>query len=130
MARLSEISREFQDRAEFVIVYIREAHPEDEWQLPVNETDEICFPQPKTLGDRIQLAQTFIKMMDVDIPVLVDDIANTAMLCYAAWPERLYVIDTDGRIAYKGGMGPFDFNPEEVREFLQQTGHSRAGLEF
>lgn len=121
MARLSEISREFQEIANFVIVYIKEAHPEDEWQLPANERDQVCFPQPKTLADRIMLAQTFAKMMHVDIPVLVDDIANTAMVCYAAWPERLYVIDVGGRIVYKGGMGPFDFDPEEVGEFLRKT---------
>jgi hypothetical protein len=28
------------------------------------------------------------------------------------------VIDTDGRIAYKGGMGPFGFDTDELEEFL------------
>lgn len=124
MARLCEIGREFQDQANFAIVYIKEAHPEDEWQLPVNEKDQVCFAQPKTFADRLTLAQTFVEMMDVDIPVLVDDLANTAMLCYSAWPERLYVIDTTGRIAYKGGMGPFEFDPEEVQSFLQENHRS------
>ncbi len=40
------------------------------------------------------------------------------MACYAAWPERFYVIDTNGRIVYKGGMGPFYFDPDEIDEVL------------
>ena len=56
--------------------------------------------------------------MDVETETLLDDIDNTAMACYAAWPERLYVIGTDGRIRYKGGMGPYYFDPDEVEEVL------------
>ena len=56
--------------------------------------------------------------MDVETETLLDDIDNTAMACYAAWPERLYVIGTDGRIIYKGGMGPYYFDPGEVEEIL------------
>ena len=29
-------------------VYIREAHPLDEWQMTANETDSICYRQPHT----------------------------------------------------------------------------------
>lgn len=50
------------------------------------------------------------------------DIRNTANACYAAWPERLYVIGTDGRIAYKGGMGPFEFDTDELEQFLTTLG--------
>lgn len=43
---------------------------------------------------------------------------NSAERAYAAWPERLYIIAADGRIAYKGGLGPRDYRPEEVRAWL------------
>jgi len=33
-------------------------------------------------------------------------------------PERLYIIDSDCNIVYKGGMGPFGFRMEEIYEFL------------
>ena len=29
------------------------------------------------------------------------------------------MIDPEGRIAYQGGYGPFDFDPEEVEEYLE-----------
>src|SRR5256885_15814014 len=44
--------------------------------------------------------------------------SNAASDAYAAWPERIYIIDESGRIAYRGGMGPFNYKPEEAREWL------------
>jgi hypothetical protein len=37
---------------------------------------------------------------------------------YAAWPDRIYVVGTDGRIAYKGGPGPRGFSAEELGRWL------------
>jgi len=44
--------------------------------------------------------------------------SNAANDAYAAWPERIYIIDESGHIAYRGGMGPFNYKPEEAREWL------------
>jgi hypothetical protein len=43
---------------------------------------------------------------------------NAANDAYSAWPERIYIIDERGRIAYAGGMGPFNYHPEEARKWL------------
>ena len=85
-----------------------------------NTEGDIVYNQPNSFEARMDLAKTFIDKMDVETPTLVDDIQNTAMACYAAWPERFYVIDTDGTIAYKGDMGPFGFKPEEVESYLEE----------
>lgn len=45
----------------------------------------------------------------------MQDTANTA---YGAWPDRLYLVGRDGRIAYKGGRGPSGFRPEALEEAL------------
>ena len=39
--------------------------------------------------------------------------SNAVDTAYAALPERLYLIGADGRVAYKGGMGPMFFQPKE-----------------
>lgn len=119
MARIEEIREAFEGRAEFVYVYIKEAHPEDEWQMDVNREAGVVYSQPESFEERIELAHAFVSEMDVETPVLVDDMGNTANACFAAWPERIYVVGSDGRIRYKGGMGPFDFDPEELVGFLQ-----------
>ena len=106
---------------DFLYIYIKEAHPEDEWQMSENREQSIVFNQPTTFDERLELAQTFVAKMGVETTTLVDNMQNVANACYAAWPERLYVVDTEGRITYKGGMGPFYFDPDEVSDFLDQT---------
>ncbi len=54
----------------------------------------------------------------MSIPMLIDDIDNTAETAYTAWPDRLYVVDKSGRIAYKGGRGPFGFKPRAMEKAL------------
>jgi hypothetical protein len=101
-------------------VYVREAHPTDEWQMKSNlkDKDDVCYAQPKTLEQRLVIANDFTKRFKFPLPFGIDDMSNAANDAYAAWPERLYVIDESGHIAYRGGMGPFNYNPAEVREWL------------
>ena len=119
---MEELRQQYQSAANFLIVYIKEAHPEDEWQMESNVSSGVVFSQPKTMGERMEMAQAFVENMGVDTPLLVDDISNPANACYAAWPERIYVIDTSGTIVYKSAMGPGGFKPEEVDAFLKDYG--------
>lgn len=103
---------------DFLTVYVREAHPTDEWQMKSNVKDDVCYAQPKNLQQRLAIANDFVKRFQYPVPFGVDDMNNAANDAYAAWPERLYVIDGNGRIAYRGGMGPFNYKPKEVRDWL------------
>ncbi|MGH9813015.1 MAG: deiodinase-like protein [Candidatus Acidiferrales bacterium] len=75
--------------------------------------------QPKTLAQRVAIANDFSRRFKFPLPLAVDDISNGAEQAFAAWPERLYIIGEDGKVAYKGGLGPFDYKPEEVRAWLE-----------
>lgn len=83
-----------------------------------NLKDEVCYAQPKSLEQRVAIAQDFTKRFKFPLPFGIDDMSNAADSAYAAWPERLYIIDESGHIAYRGGMGPFHYNPKEVRDWL------------
>jgi type I thyroxine 5'-deiodinase len=39
---------------------------------------------------------------------------------YTAWPDRLYVIDQAGAVAYKSAAGPFGFKPSDVQATLER----------
>ena len=112
------MAERYADRATFRTVYIKEAHAEDEWQMDSNVEDDVCYAQPRTFDDRMRIARDFVNRFDYQMPLLVDGIDDAAKTIYAGWPERLYVIESDGRIAYKGEPGPFGFHPEEVDEWL------------
>ncbi len=120
MGHLASIYEQYKDKADFLTVYVREAHPTDEWQMDSNVKDDVCYPQPHSLHDRVVIANDFVQRFHFPAPLVIDTMANTANDLYSAWPERLYVIDTDGKIIYRGGQGPFDYHPDEVRALLAQ----------
>jgi len=113
-----QIYEDYKERADFLTVYVREAHPTDEWQMKSNLKDDVCYAQPKTLEQRVTIANDFVKRFNFTLPFGIDDMSNAANDAYAAWPERIYIIDESGRIAYRGGIGPFNYKPEEAREWL------------
>ena len=115
---MTKIYEDYKDHADFLTVYVREAHPTDEWAMKSNIKDDVCYVQPKTLAQRVAIANDFIKRFHYPIDFGIDDMNNAADKAYAAWPERFYIIDERGQIAYRGGMGPFDYKPEEVRAWL------------
>lgn len=117
-----QLYNDYQDHVDFLTVYIREAHPTDEWQMKSNgkEKDNVCYAQPKKIEDRVAIANDFTRRYKFPVPFGIDEMTNGANDAYAAWPERLYILDENGRISYKGGNGPFKYDPKEVRAWLSQ----------
>ncbi len=68
---------------------------------------------PQTLEERRQVAGRCEEALKYGIHTYVDDIDDSVNQAYAAWPTRLYLIDKYGKVAYKGGLGPFGFKPKE-----------------
>jgi hypothetical protein len=102
--------RTYGDRATIVVIYISEAHAVDEWQMESNEQEGICLNQHSTFAERLAAARLCAERLGLTIPTLVDAMDNAACEWFAAWPERIYVIGTDGRIAFKTGPGPYEFD--------------------
>ncbi len=102
------------------MVYIEEAHPVDAWQDEDNVRHRIFLHSTRTLSERCAAAGTCLSTLGIEFPAVVDDLANTTERSYTAWPDRLYVIDRRGLVAYKSKPGPFGFHPEEVARTLQR----------
>lgn len=113
--------RTYKDRAAFLMVYIHEAHPSDGWQTPSNVKDKVVFAQPKSFVERRSVATQCCQRMNVTMPCVVDGMDNAVDQAYAAWPERIFVIHTDGKIAYAGRQGPFGFDPREAEQWLRKN---------
>ncbi len=117
--RLQKLYETYRDRAEFFVVYVREAHPTDGWDLAEGNRD-IRVADPATYEERCAVAGRCMADLGFTVPALVDAMDDAANLAYAGWPERLYVVGRDGAIAYAGGMGPFHFKPDELAKFLSE----------
>jgi len=105
----------------FYIVYIREAHASDIWQDPDNLKDRVSYTEPKSAEERSEMGQLCAAKLGIKFPAVVDGLDNATERAYTGWPERLYVIGQDGRIAYKSGPGPYGFRSKEVADTLHRV---------
>jgi iodothyronine deiodinase-like protein len=101
------------------VVYIEEAHPTDGWQMPSNLKDHVLVASAKTFDEREEAANLCVVKLGLRIPALVDDIQDTTERAYTGWPDRLYVIDRAGHVAYKSKAGPFGFQPDDMANVLR-----------
>ena len=46
--------------------------------------------------------------------------ADTVNQLYKAWPERIYLIDKNRKVAYKSGIGPWGFKPRQAERALRK----------
>lgn len=111
---------QFKDRAHFYVVYIREAHPSDGWQTGQNERQGIEVEQPKTFGAREKVAQTCSAKLDLSMPFLVDGIDDAVGDAWSGWPDRLFIVDTAGKVAYRGDQGPRGFDVAGMESALER----------
>ena len=100
------------------MVYIREAHPSDIWQMKVNERQNVVYQSPRNADERADLAGLCVRNLGIEMPAVVDHFDNPTDAAYSGWPDRLYVIDRDGRIAFKSAPGPFGFKPADMERAL------------
>ena len=103
------------------MVYITEAHPSDLWQTENNLKDNVVFASPRNEDERASLAGTCVRKLGIDIPAVLDEFGNSTESTYTAWPERIYLVDASGRIAYKSKPGPYGFKPEELQTALHRV---------
>jgi iodothyronine deiodinase-like protein len=87
--------------------------------VEANERDDVFFSQPKTLGERVAVAQSCALRLELSIPTLIDDLENSTDQKYYALPDRLYLIGRDGRIAYRGAPGPWGFVAADLEAAIE-----------
>lgn len=90
-----------------------------------NIADRENINQPKQLEERLKIANDFAKDLKVTDRMVVDSMANEADIAYEARPERLYVIE-DGKIKWRCGLGPFQYDVKGLDRYLQATYPDKA----
>jgi hypothetical protein len=117
---LNALHKAYGDAAEFFVVYIGEAHPSNAWQVPNNLKDKIILASPANVDERAALANVCMTRLGIALPAVVDGFDDAVERAYTGWPERLYLIGRDGRIAYKSRPGPFGFRLPELEAALRR----------
>jgi thiol-disulfide isomerase/thioredoxin len=125
-ASIEAMSQRYKNDVNFLMVYVREAHPTDGWKMESNTRVGVAVKQPTTLEERVAAAGQFCVRLKATMPFVVDEINDPVGTAYSGMPGRFYVIDTRGKVAYKSGRGPFGFRFGEMEQavvmaLLEQT---------
>ena len=70
------------------MVYVQEAHPTDGRQTDSNVELGILFRQHQSFDERDEVAATCTLDLNIEVPVLVEEMDNNVDEAYGAAPER------------------------------------------
>jgi len=87
--------------------------------VPANDRAGIRIKQPGTEAERQAVAATCVAKLELSMPCVIDGLDNKVGETYSGWPDRLYLIDKTGTIAYKSGPGPAGFKVDELAARLK-----------
>ncbi len=121
---LRDLYAQYHHQVQFLMIYIREAHPVDGWWLGKGLQGSLLklsgskaatdVYDPQTIEERRAVAGRCEEAMQYGIRTYVDEMDDAVNEAYAAKPTRLYLVGLDGRVVYAGGLGPFGFHPAEL----------------
>ena len=77
---LHDLYAAYHDRVQFLVIYIREAHPTDGWYMGKHDVSD-----PTTIEERRRVAGTCDDAMKHGIQTYVDEMDDAVMKAYAAW---------------------------------------------
>lgn len=124
---MERLYKTYKDDVEFLLVYIREAHPDSVLFVERDGKQILAsITQTDSLDERAKTAQVCSASLRLSIPTLVDKEDNKVNAAYAGWPDRLTVVGVDGKIAYYGGKGPSGFKPNELEAWLKEFREKRS----
>ena len=86
-----------------------------------NVKDNVVFTSPKSEEERALVAGACVRKLGIEIPAVLDEFGNSTEEAYTGWPDRLYLIDPAGRVAYKSKPGPFGFKPDDLKNALARV---------
>lgn len=113
---------EFSDVADFLLVYIDEAHPSDGWVAPTMGPCSFEVRKHRSLEERVVAAMKLTEAFSLppQCQLVADCMDNNANVAYGVSYERVCIVQRR-KIAYLGGKGPFFYNLKDVRQYLEQS---------
>ena len=85
-----------------------------------NVKDSVVFASPKSEDERAYVAGACVRKLGIKFPAVLDEFGNSTEQAYTGWPDRIYLVDQNGRVAYKSKPGPFGFKADELSTALSK----------
>jgi len=110
---VQKLYEEFGDRVDFVMLYVREAHPGEN------------FGQTETIEDKIESARALQKFYGIDWTVAADTVDGDLHRALDPKPNAAYLVNRDGEIVFRS-LWAADYGA--LRDALDDAASGRALL--
>lgn len=118
---LNGLYERYHNQAQFLLIYIREAHGSGSWQSTINQREGIDLPDPATYEQKRQYAAACVRKLKIPYMAAVDPLSNTAEKAYLGWPSRVYVVDTEGRVTFTSLLDELNFDGSALERALNSA---------
>lgn len=123
---LNAMRERYGSRANFLLVYIREAHSDDQWQSTRNLRESVKLAPAANMTEKEDHARMCSRKLHLNFPAVVDKMDGSVEIAYDAWPSRAFVIGTDRRVLYRTRLTELDFHADEMESVLRQVTAPKA----
>ena len=111
---MEEIFQAYQDVCEFRLIYIKEEHAADT-KRAAPYAKKLGITEHNNYGERCTTANRLLNDESLTVPFLIDDMADSVNEAYRAFPDRIFLVRSDGRLAIAAAKGPRGFRPALVK---------------
>jgi len=98
---MEQLKRDLGTRVSFLVIYTKEAHAKDEWEVQRNKDDNIEVAQHANDEARKEAAENARDTLKITIPIALDTMDNAAATAYDGMSNAAVIIDRSGKIAYR-----------------------------
>jgi type I thyroxine 5'-deiodinase len=118
---IEQLYQTYRDRATFLLVYIQESHPGMILSVPTKSGGKELRVIPLITSETESLdnLRKLVQLGELTVPAGIESPANSVNRDYAAYPNRIYVVDVNGRVVFKGAPGPTGFKVPELADWLR-----------
>lgn len=92
---MEELNAKYKDKdVEFFVVYSKEPHAGERRYFKK-------YDQHTSYEHKLKYARELVEEFGMKVPVLVDDLDEAVVEAYGRMPNMIFIIDKEGKIAYK-----------------------------
>jgi hypothetical protein len=118
---IENLYKAYKDKVEFLLIYIREAHPSRSASSgrPVpNRFSRVHITQHKNIEERIIAATKCVRDLKISLPTLIDDMAGTFQSQYGGFPAGTTIVDLEGKVLFTS-RGPTGAKPRDAERIFK-----------
>lgn len=120
---LEQLYQTYKDRVTFLLIYLQEAHPGAILSVATESGGKELrvIPLITKEAESLENLRKLVQLGKLTIPAGIESPANSVNRDYAGYPNRLYVVTTDGRVAFKGAPGPTGLKVPDLADWLRDN---------